>query len=272
MTTTPFELRASATPPIVLSDLGPLAGLAGTWVGTGYNLIAVPAQAALFRLILNATNDHLTFTPIGGAVPNRGSEQGDIFLHGLTYLQRVSDSKTNAALHIEPGIWINVPGTHLPQNPNTIVRLATIPHGDSVLAQGLGSTVQGAPVIPSVDPTPTGGGVTPTYLEPYRTTPLPPGFDIQNPNAALTNAIQGQTISSTVVLQVSSTAVDSGILNIPFITVNAKATKLDATFWIETVEQPGGTPFMQLQYSQTIILHFFGIDWPHVTVGTLIKQ
>src|SRR5580704_8533077 len=88
--------------------LGPLADLAGTWVGGGFNLISLPdfdsrppsTGPAPFRLKLNATIETLQFTPIGGAVPNRGSitafgstsGQPDIELHGLTYLQRVSDA------------------------------------------------------------------------------------------------------------------------------------------------------------------------------------
>jgi len=53
---------------------------------------------------------------------------------------------------------------------------------------------------------------------------------------------------------------------------NANATKLDAIFWIETVEQPDGSTFLQLQYTQCVILNFLGIDWPHISVSTLTKQ
>jgi hypothetical protein len=47
---------------------------------------------------------------------------------------------------------------------------------------------------------------------------------------------------------------------------------LDATFWIETVQQPDGSTFLQLQYTQTVLLNFLGIDWPHISVATLTKQ
>lgn len=36
-------------------------------------------------------------------------------------------------------------------------------------------------------------------------------------------------------------------------------------------DRPDGSQFLQLQYSQTVMLRFFDIDWPHVSVGTLIK-
>jgi hypothetical protein len=53
----------------------------------------------------------------------------------------------------------------------------------------------------------------------------------------------------------------------------AKATQTDATFWIETLAGTGGGPDKhQLQYTQLVMLDFNGIHWPHVTVGTLVKQ
>ncbi len=61
-------------------------------------------------------------------------------------------------------------------------------------------------------------------------------------------------------------------INIPFVTRNANATQMDAIFWIETVKQPDGTETLQLQYTQTVILNFLGIDWPHISVATLVKQ
>ena len=53
---------------------------------------------------------------------------------------------------------------------------------------------------------------------------------------------------------------------------HAKATLVTASFWIETVEGAGGEPdFMQLQYSQTVMPEFAGLQWPHVSVATLRK-
>jgi hypothetical protein len=76
------------------SPLGLLADLEGTWAGNGFNLIAVPNKQnnTDFRLILNATTEILQFNSIGGAIPNRGSEQDNIDIFGLTYLQRVNDA------------------------------------------------------------------------------------------------------------------------------------------------------------------------------------
>ena len=54
---------------------------------------------------------------------------------------------------------------------------------------------------------------------------------------------------------------------------NANAAQVFATFWIETVKgAPGQPDFLQLQYTQTVILNFNGLSWPHVTVGTLRKK
>ncbi len=274
------------------STLGPLADLAGTWVGGGFNLISLPDFDSTppstgpkdFRLKLNATREILEFTPIGGAIPNRGvvtdlgnnTGQTDINLFGLTYLQRVSDLVTNEALHIETGMWINVPATTvLPIQPATVVRMGTIPHGDSLLAQStLVTTVATGPTIKDVSSTPTGPGITPGYLTPFANPPLPPGVLlpwVQNPNLALLAAIQGQTIIETVVLVISTNPI-GGIVNIPFVISNANAIQLDATFWIETVKQSDGSIFMQLQYTQTVILNFLGINWPHIAVATLVKQ
>jgi hypothetical protein len=38
------------------------------------------------------------------------------------------------------------------------------------------------------------------------------------------------------------------------------------------VRQTDGSEFLQLQYTQTVILNFLNIDWPHISVATLVKQ
>ncbi len=54
---------------------------------------------------------------------------------------------------------------------------------------------------------------------------------------------------------------------------NAKASQVEAKFWIETVAGPSGEEdFLQLQYTQLVQLDFNGLRWPHVTVATLRKQ
>ncbi len=271
-----LPLRAAAPRNEPDSPLGVLANLAGTWSGSGFNLIAVPNKqnGTDFRVMLNATTEILQFNSIGGKVPNRGSAQDDIDIFGLTYLQRVNDAVTHEGIHIEPGIWLNVPATTAPPGGPSIVRQSTIPHGDSLLAQGNGFAVPGGPQIAPVSSTPIGPApFPPGYLDPYLNAPLPPGMKqsyVGNMNEALTDAIAGQNIVNTVVLEVASIPV-GGIVNIPFVTVNANATEMSAIFWIETVERPDGSQFLQLQYTQTVILDFLNIKWPHISVATLIR-
>ncbi|MFZ6722411.1 heme-binding protein [Undibacterium sp. Ji49W] len=271
-------LRAAAPSHQATSPLGFLSELEGSWSGRGFNLIAVPDKqnGQDFRLILNTTTERIQFNAIGGAVPNRGSAQNDINIFGLTYLQQVNDAQTMEGIHIEPGIWLNVPATTAPPGKPSIVRQSTIPHGDSLLAQGTGFGAKGGPQIAPVSAKPTGPGLAHKmlgYLDPYTLTKLPPGMKkeyIVNMNQALVDAIQGQNIISNTVLSVASIPV-GGIVNIPFVTINANATKMEAIFWIETVQRLDGSHFLQLQYTQTVILNFLDIDWPHISVGTLIR-
>ncbi|MFI4973932.1 MAG: heme-binding protein [Caulobacterales bacterium] len=287
--------RASPPVAVVHQNLGLLAELPGHWVGHGFNLIARPDKqdGKPFFLELNATKETLDFRAIGGDIPNRGSVQDDINLHGLHYLQQVSDRTLDSGIHIEPGLWIHVPLTIDPAvNHDTYVRQATIPHGDSLLAQSVfTTTVAGGPVINPVDSTPFTAAIpalntppatpitNPIYLNPYLTDPLPafmsPALNaaatIKNPALALLDDIKGQTITSTVVISISTTPV-GGIVNIPFVTANANAAQMDAIFWIETVKHPQHGEFLQLQYVQRVILDFIGIHWPHISVATLRKQ
>ena len=292
-------LKRIAPPnPDVLNTLGLLSEFAGTWVGTGFNLIALPDKQnnQPFRLMLNAIIETLEFTPIGGEVPNRGSEEGDISLHGLHYLQRISDADTHAPLHIEPGLWLRVPPTQAQPQSDTYVRQSTIPHGNSLLAQStFFEDVNGGPVfepvdslpflikdkvaIPGLNQVPNPDPITVLgYTDPYFRTPLPaglpPGLDpaavISNPVLLLEEAIRGQDINRTVTIEVSS-ASSGGVVNIPFIVKNANAVQLDAIFWVEQVVSDN-IRFSQLQYVQRVILDFGGIHWPHISVATLVKQ
>lgn len=177
-------------------------------------------------------------------------------------------------------LW-TLPATQEPQAPATVCRLATVPHGDAVLAQGTSFTVEGGPQIAVENSTPldatTGQPITnAAYLAPFTSTPLPSGVPagaIADPNVVLTAAIAHQKIVETTVLVVDTTAnvggSTGGIENIPFVVQNANATEMRATFWIEKVENPDGSTFMQLQYTQRVMLRFDNIDWPHISVGTL---
>jgi hypothetical protein len=261
-----------------------------------------------FFLEINGTIENLEFARIGGDIPNRGSEQVDINLHGVHYLQQVADCLTHGALHIEPGLWILIPATTDPKVPQqTVVRQATIPHGDSLLAQSTFlATLNGGPKIDPIDSFPfvdttipglntpatniLGAPYTDQYTDKANLTKqlpeccLPQGLDIlvavRNPATVLQAAIKGQTITQTVVIAISTAAVagSTGILNIPFVVRNANALQMDAIFWIETVQPTAGDPFLQLQYVQRVILDFPAtpngaiIHWPHISVATLVKQ
>lgn len=269
--------RFGGTPLETTSIFGPLTDLIGTWVGTkGWNLVAVPNQNGGFTLIVAPYTETLTITPLSTPTPNRG-EKIIQQVPTLMYHLSIHDSQTGSLMHAENGTWLLVPNC---PSDFSIARLASIPHGDSLLALGTTSVTEGPPVIPEIDTLPISGPATPDgYTEVY-IEPGPPGFYKRNPNIVLIEDIKGQEIISTTNLFVS-TANQGGINNIPFVTQNANTTKFEANFWIETVVNPQtGATYLQLQYSQTTILEFlpqFGnpgqlIQWPHVNINTLVKQ
>jgi hypothetical protein len=146
--------RISPDPDTVLKQLGLLKDLIGTWRGKGLNLIARPDfhDKTDLYLQINQTREVLKFDPIGSAIPNRGFGQDDIELFGLTYLQQIVDAGLDGALHIEPGIWVTQPNTTFPPEDapagqQLVARMGTIPHGNSILAQGTATPFNGPPVL-----------------------------------------------------------------------------------------------------------------------------
>jgi hypothetical protein len=102
---------------------------------------------------------------------------------------------------------------------------------------------------------------------------------IDNPNGVLAGALTGKTITTTTNLVISTDAttplIGGGTANTAFLQggpdgPNADAQRMDAAFWLLT--QAGQTDPDFLLYSQTVLLNFNGISWPHVTVGALSKQ
>jgi len=284
--------RAASTSGATADRLGPLQDLAGFWEGIGFSLIARPnfsrGPDGIF-LQLNILRETIEFTPIGSPVFNRGSRQGDIAIFGLTYLHRVTDAATGGALHIENGMWLNIPPTTVPASNGSIARLCIIPHGNAVSTVGFAEDVvfQGLPQIPPANTVPFKIGSAPpppgtknpfaeydlgTASE-FRTAPLPAEITqalIDDPNSMLRNKLIGQKLNKIVRL-ITATRPGGGVENIPFIVQNADTPSLESVFAIETVERAPGDDFLQLQYSQTALLNFRGLSFPHVTVGTLVK-
>ena len=162
------SIRISPDRAAVGANLGFLAELSGTWEGQGFNLIARPDKqggSPLF-LELNQTFETLSFIPISSSIPNRGDVVDDIELFGLTYLQKVSDSVTGGALHIEPGIWIHIPSEDTDGGKTqSVARMGNIPHGNSLLAQGTAI---------KLDPF-TGNPFNPDAISARNTAPFPVG-------------------------------------------------------------------------------------------------
>ena len=295
------------------SPLGPLASLVGTWKGHGLNTIFRPFHNAADPgddnfLQLNKTTETLEFTEIPGEIPNRGLLQADIALFGLTYLQQIADANVKdeqgrpAGIHIEPGIWITVPKTTNPSEVASVARLANIPHGTSLLAQGTPRTISGAPTFKKVDITPFFIGQPSSKVPfPNQTLSNPPkdqsGFRrsptsatvgitqamVDDPSTVLRASLNGKTIQSHTRLHVTTRMTSkttpntgSGIADIAFLDglsagPNARVTFMDSTFWISPFTFAGGNATL-LQYLQIVHLDFGPLTWPHVSVAALIKQ
>jgi hypothetical protein len=279
------------------NPLGRLAPLKGTWEGTGFNTIWRPffgdPDGQQMFLELNLTEETIEFQEIEGPIPNRGRHQKDIAMFGLSYLQQIKDKNLGAGLHFEPGIWAHVPATTHPKEGVSIVRMATIPHGTAIIAQGNSSEldVTDRPDIPRADirffgvgqPDDRSGDFPEMDLKNHSKFRTPAaglvGITqkmVNDPNSVLRDAIAGQNITSAVRLDVSTEprpVRGGGIANTAFLDggteedSNATASSVTSTFWLEHLDnEPRAS---QLQYTQTVLLDFDGVSWPHVTVATL---
>ena len=263
-------------------SLGPLTAFTGTFKGHGFNTIFRPDSTASPTslpapvsgsdnvLELNLTLETLSFSPSLGSIPNRGSAtQADAFLNGVPYVQTISDvtiPSQPVGIHFEPGIWLAVPATTDPAEGATVARMASIPHGTTVEAQGTSFPPQaGPPTIAAVDITPTlnsnGNKITfpsqtatddktariPQNLNPFITAGTITQAMLTDPNTLLRSHIASQKIISTTTVVISSDPASplfgGGTDNIAFLLgdpvaarPNAQTTKMEAVFWIETVE------------------------------------
>jgi hypothetical protein len=341
-----FKFGQVLTLPALTPSLGPLTAFTDTFTGHGFNTIFRPNLGSPTPLPvppvgpndnvleLNLTSETLTFSPPLGSVPNRGEVQPDIFLNGVPYLQAITDITNPAAptgIHLEPGLWMSVPPTSVPDEGATLVRMASIPHGTTICAQGTSQTIAGPPTIDPVSITPAGVPPFPSQNaaanDTWRVPQQLPGTITQamldNPNVVLSDAIAGQTITSTTTISVATSPAlplfGGGTDNVAFLlgdpaaaNPNAQTVEMTATFWVETVEHvifippftPGQPPLIfpaeigdrpapnflvnppvpiprpiriivfstQIQYSQTVMLNFNGLLWPHVSVATLVPS
>jgi hypothetical protein len=293
----PIEPQAAAgiSPDAAGSPLGPLANLSGKWAGSGFNVIWRPHHPGQDHFLeLNVTTEELEFSAVPGSIPNRGLLQNDITMHGLSYLQQIQDTNVivngaPAGLHFEPGLWLNIPATTAPKETATVARLASIPHGTAILAQGTAATKSGAPAIPQVSITPFSIGDPKSTIS-FDESDLSKPSQFRTPKADLNGVTQGMVtnpnsvltkhalahVASTTTLHVFTKDADivgGGTANTAFLkgkaNANADAARVHATFWLQTPQGSNVPTF--LQYSQTVLLNFAGLSWPHVTVGNLTR-
>jgi hypothetical protein len=330
--------RPAPPPP----DLGPLEQLLGVWIakGTGWNMIALPFHNApappagfKFRVLMNQYDEELKFTFVDDDVPNRGlarvnQADFDQFVVTLDYQQKIAQvaaedrpdsnglaGKRGLAIHHEPGLWLyeknrrtkedHIKGDAVTEFELDVARLASIPHGNSVLALGRSERHKGMPPIPAISGLPSGrfenvnspayDFLSDPYLEPYEHyianpfmgnvvgVPGFPGFSPADMNAILRFANQGVNIVRTTTLTVDTDRKSGGIRNVPFSVREAEPVTMKSTFWIQELAEKDekGKPKLRLQYSQVVMLHFFNpredefpgrAVWPHISIATLEKM
>jgi hypothetical protein len=267
-----------------------------------------PPPADKFKLVLNNTFETLTITAIPGGIINRGNAQGDIEYLSLHYLQQVLDVNVpegtkGRGIHLETGLLLNLPAGSDPAVAPAVARLGSIPHGDSLLAQGTYSASTGTGPdfnFNRADPTPftvedgkRSNTTSADYLSLLQNAVAPTGIPqaaILNPTLVLEEALQGLTVLDMTSVFLDANPIEGvsnpnviensgGIHNIPFVTKNANAVTFSAIFWLMTVRKPDNTTTKLLQYTQTVVLDFpvfagqsgpvIDIKWPHISVATL---
>lgn len=299
-----------------------------------------PIAGHKFRILMNQYDEDLRFTFVDDKVPNRGlvrpdtpGEASDQLVVTVDYQQKVrqidaEDLPTsvplappdglggpdNLPIHHEPGLWLyernrrtkddRIKGDDVTLEELTVARLASIPHGNSVLAIGTSSVQDGMPDIPMLSGLPSGrfediktndyDFKTDPYLAPYLhyidhpymgkvADASFPGFSPADMNEILRFANKDLGIARTTTLTVDSTRKSGGISNVPFSLREAEPVSMRSTFWIQELEDTDefGNPKLRLQYSQVVMLNFFRpredefperAAWPHISIATLNKE
>lgn len=320
--------------PAAPRDLGPLELLLGVWTAeeTGWNMIALPFQGGPFRyrLLMNQYSENLQFNFVDDGVPNRGllrpgAAETDQRVATVDYQQKIAQvvaedfpvsglaGPPDLPIHHEPGLWLYDKNLRAKDDQLKdgvaseieldVARLASIPHGNSVLALGKSEVHDGMPPIPPLNAlaagrfedlnTPNYDFKTDPYLEPYKhfidnpfmgkvAAPGFPGFNPADMNEILRFANVGVPIERTTTLTVDTRRRSGGITNAPFAVREADPVSMKSTFWIQELADRDefGKPKLRLQYSQVVMLEFFHpredelpgrAVWPHVSIATLTK-
>lgn len=312
-----------------MGEFGPIKDLKGIWKadGTGWNMIALPfhgnppSNAGIkFRVLMNQYNEELIFDFVDDEVKNRGllrpgTSEADQTVAVIDYQQRIVQidaedfpnsglaGNPELAIHHEPGLWLFEKNRRVMDDEVTeddvteveldVARLASIPHGNSVLAIGKSAYHKGMPEIPPLSGLPSGRfedvstpdydfrDTTPPnnpdpYLEPFKhyiENPYKgtlagnagfPGFSPADMNELLRFANElllkdGVKIVRTTTLTVDTKCKSGGITNLPFSVREAEPVSMKSTFWIQELDEKDddGNPIMRLQYSQVVMLEFF---------------
>jgi len=293
-------------------ELGPFAQLPGKWVNdpvlapAGFNMVALPYappdSPLNYRLLLNRYKESLQFDLVDKAVANRGIERSDSLLERdqfvvtLDYMQAIAQivaadypvsglaGRQGQGIHREPGLWLHM--KNQVSDGLDIARLATIPHGNSVLALGSSRVIEGPPTIAPMNGLVFGASsdLDHPYLSPYKhfhENPFEGEFDPLHPHLVLERANAGVNIVRTLELSVDTKLGTGEISSIPFIKTQANATRLKSTFWIQELadKDDQGRPLLRLQYLQLVALDFFPrkdgteglMGWPHISINTLVR-
>ena len=144
-------------------------------------------------------------------------------------IKEQGDSPIPSGIHFEPGMWLFVPNSDSPKNAPSVVRMASIPHGTTINAQGFAPTSanNGPPKFdlpqnildttpfnigkftskipfPSMDATNQQTARLPQNLKPFSDAGTINTDIIKNPNLVLKKAIDGQDIRETIVFEVTT--------------------------------------------------------------------
>jgi len=294
--------------PLVLSGIGPLKLLSGTWNSdpvnlTGFNNMPLPFKGGVILKNLGYYEE-TTFSTLNGLAPNRGGDiQQQVFV--LFYEQRVyigkvygsSEGPVNSVVHAENGSILHLvnyeetdpvtpPNVILPKDQQPmfpIVKQVSVPHGNSLLAVGNYTTYNTLPNIPDENCNPQ-GSVSPDLQKQYDDANVATNGLSTNPNivlqkfnndlnTTLSNGPYPYTITTTQ-FQVDTNANNGGNLtNLPFESKHASVLKYSTTFWHVSVNSNTISGSLEyLQYTQRIEMQMTtipGVKFIHVDANTL---